>query len=122
MTKEELVRILEEENYQPSAKLMHTMLTYIVDLEEQLDQATLYTRNFEWEGVVSTEARFGFGYIVKLDEPVKGRKHAVISGDTAGKMILASNQPTGKIEIGLRVKGVGKLGPDGIAAKTVEAA
>lgn len=64
-------------------------------------------------GTVSTLFRYGSGGIVKLDQPVRDRHYAVINGQTKGRLALHP------LRAGVRVCGVGMLGPEAVMASDV---
>jgi len=70
-----------------------------------------------FSGSVTKVTPDGRSAIVTLDRPVSGRRFAVISPDTQGRLALMDGD--GRIQAGQRVGGKGVPGPESIRAATV---
>lgn len=67
-----------------------------------------------FSGVITVVTRDGRSAVVKLDKAAEGYRTAVISPDTRGRVILMNG--TGHLEVGTKVSGVGRKGPEALRA------
>lgn len=73
----------------------------------------------EFTGTIHATSRDGRSGVVALDPTVSGKKYAVISPDTRGRIALMNGK--GFLETGTHVKGVAEVGSEGLRALEVRA-
>lgn len=81
--------------------------------------AGMSSASVDFKGKISSVARDGRSGVVALDNSFDGKKFAVITLDTQGRLSLLNG--VGKLEPGTPVKGRAEIGAEALRALTIQA-